>query len=136
MRMLMQRAIIRYWWLAGVLLLVTASAAWAASVSVQMTLASGTPTAATAGAGTITTNGGQAFAWTADKDRVIVSNHPDSPATITVSINRATCGPADWDLALSPGQTASLHYGIHVTTLQLYATAAVTYRTNFTVTGW
>ena len=97
---------------------------------------SGEPVAATAGAGTITTDGGKLYSWTGTRDRSYVQNASTSPAILLVKINGTACGPTNWDVELQPGQILVPHQDLPVTQYQLYATGAVVYGTDFVVKGW
>jgi len=96
-------------------------------------------TAATAAVETITAADGQTFSWTTARYHVIVCNAPTSAANIYVKLNAATCNPSAsaFDFVLEPGTTWAgfANSNLTITSLTLYADAAVTVGTDVVVTG-
>ncbi len=97
---------------------------------------SGTTTAATAGSGTITNSGGQAFSWVQTQHKAYVQNHPSSGQTLYVVWNGTSASTTAWDVVLEAGKLAPSPDGITMDAVQVHASGAVTYGTDFVVKGF
>ena len=78
----------------------------------------------------------QTYTFTVPRRRVIIFNDPASPGNLRVRWNASDAAAAAWDVVLEPGNYSVWQNGDYVGTLSIYADAAVTFGTHFTIKGW